>query len=74
MKMPQPYIGAQIGFLQLKGTNFNGKTYGFSPKFSAGFDLPTMAEGPASAAAMVKAGEDAIPETIIRLALKELSR
>jgi len=35
----QPYIGAHVGFLQLRGTNYNGGEFAFSPRFNAGLNL-----------------------------------
>jgi hypothetical protein len=34
----QPYLGTQVGFLQLQGTNLDGRTFGFAPKFSTGLE------------------------------------
>jgi hypothetical protein len=41
----QPYIGAHVGFLQLRGTNYRGGEFGFVPKVNAGvafYSRPTF--------------------------------
>lgn len=35
----QPYVGAHVGFIQLRGTNYRGGEFAFVPKFNAGIDL-----------------------------------
>ncbi len=35
----QPYVGAHVGFLQYRGTNYRGGDFGFVPKFNAGLNF-----------------------------------
>lgn len=35
----QPYVGASVGFQQLRGTNYDGGVFAFSPRFNAGLNL-----------------------------------